>query len=276
VVTSDRTASSVSSGPDSSRPDTAARATAAHAVAPGDSPPTSAGGPDSAARDPRQRLAHGGSPPAAGVTGSAPAKRIGRPADAPSTPSTPSTPSGSPGGQDASTAPATTSAAQEGTSSNAADHGPGDTKVNKFLSYNAGKKTVSIKLYAAYNSAQGGFNFNGGSSGNQTITVPANWMVTIDVTNVDAIPHSAIIIADQMPIPNAPSTPAIPRAYTNHLTDGLPPQNGHDTMSFRASPAGNYLIACGVPGHAPSGMYIKFVISATATAPTNTGVVPST
>ena len=38
-------------------------------------------------------------------------------------------------------------------------------------------------------------------------------------------------------------------------------------MEFIASPAGNYLISCGVPGHGPSGMYIKFVISADAKAP---------
>ena len=48
--------------------------------------------------------------------------------------------------------------------------GPGDTKVNQFVSYNATSKTVTIALFAALNSAQGGFNFNGGSSGNQTIT----------------------------------------------------------------------------------------------------------
>jgi hypothetical protein len=28
-----------------------------------------------------------------------------------------------------------------------------------------------------------------------------------------------------------------------------------------------------VPGHAPSGMYIKFVVSATATVPANTGTI---
>jgi sulfocyanin len=151
--------------------------------------------------------------------------------------------------------------------------GPGTTKVNTFVSYDAAAKTVAISLTAALNSAQGGFNFNGGSSGNQTLTVPLGWKVNIDVNNVDAIPHSAILIADQTPIPNGPSQAAFPRAYTDHLSDGLPAQTGHDSMSFTAAPAGNYLIACGVPGHAPSGMYIRFVVSATAQAPTNTGTI---
>ena len=57
----------------------------------------------------------------------------------------------------------------------AVEHGPGDTKVNQFVSYSATGKTVTIALFAALNSAQGGFNFNGGSSGNQTITVPLGW-----------------------------------------------------------------------------------------------------
>jgi sulfocyanin len=155
----------------------------------------------------------------------------------------------------------------------AASRGPGDTKINQFVSYNAAGKTVTIALFAAINSAQGGFNFNGGSSGNQTITVPLGWKVHFDVRNDDAIPHSAVIIADQTPIPNGPTTAAIPRAYTDHLSDGLAPQTGNDTMDFTATPAGNYLIACGVPGHAPSGMYIKFVVSATAQVPSNTGTI---
>jgi sulfocyanin len=154
-----------------------------------------------------------------------------------------------------------------------AARGPGDTKINQFVSYNTAGKTVTIALFAAINSAQGGFNFNGGSSGNQTITVPLGWKVHFDVRNDDAIPHSAVIIADQTPVPNGPTTAAIPRAYTDHLSDGLPAQTGNDTMDFTAAPAGNYLIACGVPGHAPSGMYIKFVVSATAQVPANTGTI---
>ena len=38
-------------------------------------------------------------------------------------------------------------------------------------------------------------------------------------------------------------------------------------MDFTAAPAGKYLIACGVPGHAPSGMYIRFVVGTPTTVP---------
>jgi sulfocyanin len=147
------------------------------------------------------------------------------------------------------------------------------TVVNKYLSYDSSDSTVYIELVAAATSALGGLNFNGGSSGDQTITVPVGWTVDIDFHNDDAIPHSAIVIEDQKPIPAAPSKAAFPRAYTAHLFDGLSPQTGHDTMQFRADQAGHYLIACGVPGHAVSGMYINFMVSPTASTPTNTGTI---
>jgi sulfocyanin len=135
-----------------------------------------------------------------------------------------------------------------------------------FMSVDAAAKKVSINLYAAYGSGNGGMNFNGGSRGDQTITVPLGWAVHVAFQNKDAIPHSAILLADHMPFPAQPDNPAIARAYTKDVTAGIP-TDGTDTMDFTAKPAGSYLIACGVPGHAPSGMYIRFVVSADAKAP---------
>ena len=140
-------------------------------------------------------------------------------------------------------------------------------KVNQFMTYNPAAKTVHLQVTAALTSQRGGFNFNGGSDGSQTITVPQGWTVRMHVRNVDAIPHSAILILDEKPLPNAPETPAISRAYTSHVSDGLPAQTGEDDVEFRASKVGNFLIYCGVPGHGPSGMYIKFVVAADATKP---------
>ena len=169
--------------------------------------------------------------------------------------------------------PSATGAANAASNSAAAQSGASDgsaVKVNRFMSYNAGAKTVSLEVIAALTSQQGGFNFNGGSNGSQTITIPQGWTVRMHVKNVDAIPHSAIVIADERPLPNAPETPAIPRAYTSHVSDGLAPQNGADDVEFRASKNGTFLIYCGVPGHGPSGMYIKLVVSPDATTPSYT------
>jgi sulfocyanin len=138
-----------------------------------------------------------------------------------------------------------------------------------FMTVDAAAKKVSLRLYAAYGSENGGMNFNGGSRGNQTITIPLGWTVHIDFQNKDAIPHSAILLPDHMPLPMQPDNPAIARAYTKDVTAGIP-TDGTDPMDFTAQPAGNYLIVCGVPGHGPSGMYIKFVVSADAKAPAYT------
>jgi len=152
---------------------------------------------------------------------------------------------------------------------------PGTTRVDRYLSYDSSAKSVALTLIAAANSAQGGFNFNGGSVGNQTITVPLGWSIDIDFQNHDVVPHSAVVIAAQTPLPAVPEKPAFARAYTSHLIDGLPAQTGHDTMRFTADKAGDYLIACGVPGHALSGMFIRFVVSADATAPSDSGTIAS-
>ena len=145
----------------------------------------------------------------------------------------------------------------------------GDVKVNEFLSYDPAAKTVKLKLNSAHGSNNGGMNFNGGFSGNATITVPLGWSVSWLFTNEDAIPHSAIVLANKQPFPAQPQDPAIPRAYTNDVTAGLP-TNKTDQTTFKAQPAGQYVIACGVPGHAPSGMWIHFDVSADAKAPTYT------
>jgi sulfocyanin len=156
-------------------------------------------------------------------------------------------------------APATTSTASDSS-----------VKVNEFLSYDPAAKTVSLKLFAAHGSVNGGMNFNGASNGGSTITIPVGWSVSWNFTNEDAIPHSAIVLANKMPLPAQPQVPAIPRAYTKDVTAGLP-TNGTDQTTFKASPAGQYVIACGVPGHAPSGMWIHLDVSADAKVPSYTG-----
>jgi sulfocyanin len=139
-------------------------------------------------------------------------------------------------------------------------------RVNQFMSYDPGARTVNIELIGAFGAANGGMNFNGGAKGDQTITVPVGWTVNMDFVNRDVSPHSAILLPDQLPLPLEPGPSAIPGAYTINVTDGLP-VNGTDRMSFTASKPGSYLIVCGVPGHGPAGMYIGFVVSRTAKVP---------
>jgi sulfocyanin len=109
-------------------------------------------------------------------------------------------------------------------------------------------------------------NFNGSSSGRATITVPAGWKVLMHFTNLDAIPHSAIILPEQQPLPAIPQGAAFAGAYTVDVTAGLF-TNKTDELNFTAGAAGKYMLMCGVPGHSPSGMWIWFVVSTTAVAP---------
>jgi Uncharacterized copper-binding protein len=167
----------------------------------------------------------------------------------------------------APTVPATTPPAGPAASAAAADS---SVKASEFMSYDPAAKTVNLRLFTAHGSVNGGMNFNGASNGGSTITVPVGWSVTWAFKNEDAIPHSAIVLEDKMPLPAQPQEPAIPRANTTAVTAGLP-TNGTDQTTFKASTAGQYVIACGVPGHAPSGMWIHFDVSADAKVPSYTG-----
>ena len=146
---------------------------------------------------------------------------------------------------------------------------PDSVVVNTYMWYSASARTVHVQLNASVGGTNGGMNFNGGSSGSQTMTVPVGWKVRMQFTNLDAIPHSAIVIAEQQPLPAIPQTAAFAAAYTRDLTGGLF-TGQQDDLNFTAKTAGKYVLVCGVPGHGPGGMWIWFVVSPDATAPAYT------
>jgi hypothetical protein len=132
---------------------------------------------------------------------------------------------------------------------------------DKWLSYDAATKTVTFELVA------GPFTFNGYRNGGGTLVVPPKANIVMNFINKDGTPHSAILISGDGPIPNSATDPAIPRAYTNKVLEGLP-QEGSDVMRFPAPDSGTYRIFCGVPGHGLSGMWIWMKIDPAAKAPT--------
>ena len=136
-----------------------------------------------------------------------------------------------------------------------------------WLTYDAAAKAARFQLIAGLTGLNGALNFNGYRDGELTFLVPLQWKTEIDFRNHDGmLPHSAEIIADKRPLPGGAAPPAIPRAFTVKLDEGLPSE-ATDTMRFSAEPAGNYLIWCAVPGHGLAGMWIRFDVSATAMAP---------
>ncbi len=122
-------------------------------------------------------------------------------------------------------------------------------------------KTVTLSLVAGATIDNFYYNFDGYDQGNATITVPAGWTVKVNFTNESGSAHSVVI---------APSvsnlSPAFTGATSPNASVGL--QAGEtQTFQFVASTAGSYILACGVPGQASQdGMWIKFVVSSSATA----------
>src|SRR5438094_6697942 len=136
-----------------------------------------------------------------------------------------------------------------------------------WLSFDAAARTARFQLIAGLTGLNGALNFNGFSDGGLTFVVPVGWQTEIDFRNHDGmLPHSTEIINPSTPLPVQSVAPAIPRAFTLSLDQGLVSE-ATDTMRFTAQPAGEYLIFCGVPGHGAAGMWIRFQVSATAKTP---------
>ena len=135
-----------------------------------------------------------------------------------------------------------------------------------WLTWNADTKTVTFQLIAGVPAAASPFNFNGFTDGNLTLVVPAGATVVMPFVNEDGVPHSAEVASGTGPIPNMGGEAAIPRAYTINLLEGLP-QGGKDVMRFTAAPNATFRIICGVPGHAPAGMYIDMRVDPAAKEP---------
>jgi sulfocyanin SoxE-like protein len=135
---------------------------------------------------------------------------------------------------------------------------------SRWVSYDARTNTLTFKLEAGAPGGNGPFNFDSYANGAATLVVPPKSTVVMNFVNDDATPHSAEVIPDADPMPNMGGDPAIPGAFTNDLTQGLP-QGGTDVMRFTAPPSGSFRIFCGVPGHGLSGMWIRFRVDPAAT-----------
>ncbi len=156
--------------------------------------------------------------------------------------------------------PKDSSAAPTGSNGGTAPSASPAAADSQYLKFDPATNTVTFLLSA------GPFNFNGFTSGGATLTIPPRSNNVMNFEQNDGTPHSAVIIAGTGPLPNADGDPAIPRAYTNKVTEGLP-QGAKDVMRFTAPDSGTYRIICGVPGHALSGMWIWLKVDPSAKTP---------
>lgn len=135
-----------------------------------------------------------------------------------------------------------------------------------WLRVDRGARTATFTLVAGLTHANGTLNFNGFREGGLTLTVPRDWTVVLHFANRGDRPHSAEVAADGGSLPVAATEPALLHAATAGLADGLPP-GSRDTVRFEAARPGAYVIFCTVPGHGRAGMWIRFAVSDTASAP---------
>jgi FtsP/CotA-like multicopper oxidase with cupredoxin domain len=127
--------------------------------------------------------------------------------------------------------------------------------------YSAKTKTARLIVIAAY--GQDTYNFDGGSNGQFTFTVPLGSKVVVTFTNdSQQMPHAAEIVAydGTLPATNPPPQPAFKGAASPDYLHGTPP-GVTVKFSFKASKAGKYLLICPVHNHVKLGHWDWFVVS---------------
>jgi len=125
---------------------------------------------------------------------------------------------------------------------------------------------VELDIVAGSTDRGNYWNYNGAQFGEMTITVPVGSTVTINFSNSD--PNMAHSIGISEGFENAPAMVdpvavfdgAISSNPTS-MTEGTMPGQS-ESISFVASEAGEYSMVCYIAGHAVSGMWVKFVVSA--------------
>ena len=125
-------------------------------------------------------------------------------------------------------------------------------------------KTVELHIAAQMD---GGWKFNGMSGGEETITVPLGYAITVELTNDDPnMAHSVGVDAQVggFPAMFTDPQPAFSGAVSSNPTSmqeaTLPGES--ESFTFTADAAGEYAMVCYVPGHAVTGMWVRFNVSA--------------
>jgi mono/diheme cytochrome c family protein len=150
---------------------------------------------------------------------------------------------------------------KNGLGGQAAAPSPPPTTGQRFLSWNTSTHSATLTLVAGATNAIAGFNFNGYGKGQMVISVPVGYHVNVIFSNHGTIPHSAMITlyADRSVATSFPLV--FPGASTTNPISGTP-AGGSQQFSFVASKVGMYALVCAVPGHAISGMWDVFKVTA--------------
>lgn len=127
-------------------------------------------------------------------------------------------------------------------------------------------ESVHMTITAGATDAKAYWNYNGATDGNMTITVPVGYTVMIDFRNND--PNMAHSLGIRPEVggfgASLDPTPVFAGAITENPTsmvDATMPGE-EESISFVADTAGEYSMVCFIPGHAATGMWVRFNVSA--------------
>ncbi|AWR99106.1 sulfocyanin [Metallosphaera hakonensis] len=145
----------------------------------------------------------------------------------------------------------------------------GPTKVT--LPVIASNKTVVISLVAL--SSASTFNFNGTSFGQMTIYVPAGYSLELKFTNQESLQHNLLLVMNDTPTPNAADLSSdgkillfVGTSSSAYTIQGI--SSGQTAVGvYGPINPGTYWLACGISGHAESGMWVNLVVSQNVTTP---------
>jgi FtsP/CotA-like multicopper oxidase with cupredoxin domain len=162
------------------------------------------------------------------------------------------------GGDDEAPAPATQQPADQ--------PAPAATAADWFV-VDEDAQTVTITLVAGSTSANNHWNFNGLFGGRGAITVPEGYEITINLENRDPAMAHSVGVGETMatyPTNFTDPQPIFAGAMTSNptsMTDATMPGET-ESITFTADRAGEFALICYVSGHAATGMWMPFTVSA--------------
>lgn len=135
-----------------------------------------------------------------------------------------------------------------------------------WYAYDEAANAVTLDIVSGSTSDNNYWNYNGYAQGEITVVVPAGASVTINFTNED--PNNMTHSIGVAPFTSNPPAMVAPEpVFAGAITSNAASQaeatatGASETITFTADTAGEYSLACYVPGHAVAGMWILFTVS---------------
>jgi sulfocyanin len=145
----------------------------------------------------------------------------------------------------------------------------GELSMPDWMTVDETAQTVTIELVAGLTADNNRWNFNGYSSGNGTVVVPAGYTVVMNFRNDDPANYHSVAVLEgsgNWPVTFDNPSPVFAGAMTSNptsMTEATAPGGGTETITFTASEAGDYSFVCLIPAHAATGMWMGFTVSST-------------